>query len=131
RLLPDSERLGGQAYGIVRQHAAQTWRVPGRATGLRRLDPPGQFEETTLLPGEPVRLLDAEEGHLLVHALSGYLGWVREGAIERCGEERHRERLAAVAGGAAAGAAEAAARRALSQLGTPYLFGGRGDEGID
>src|SRR5690606_9174140 len=74
---------------------------------------------------------DAEEGHLLVHALSGHLGWVREGAIERCGEERHRERLAAVAGGAAAGAAEAAARRALSQLGTPYLFGGRGDEGID
>ena len=122
RLLPDAERLGGPAFGIVRQRAAQTWRVPGPATGLRRVDPPGQFEETTLLPGEPIRLLDAEDGYLLVHAMSGYVGWVRGSAVERCDASRHRERLAALAG-PSQGVARAAADRALAQLGTPYLFG--------
>ncbi len=128
RELPDHARLGCEPFGVVTAAAAQTWSRPGRATGLRRADPAGQGEETDLLQGEPVWLLDREAGSLLVHAASGYLGWVREDAVEPVSLERFRE-LLATDGGNPRG--ELVARRALARLGTPYLYGGRSATGID
>ncbi len=128
RELPDPA-LGDDPYGITKAEAALTWATPGSATGLRALDGPRQVEETELRAGEPVRLLDERDGHLLVHALSGYLGWVPASAIERCTESRHREAVDRATGPAERGAV--VAEDALSNLGIPYVFGGRSATGLD
>jgi len=126
RTLPDARRLKGHLHGVVKAASAQTWSRPGRATGLSGVDPSGQGEETDLVRGEPVWLLDRDGDDLLVHAASGYLGWVRAAAIEYVDEDAFRQALAA-----ADATGETVARRALARLGTPYLFGGRSGNGID
>ncbi|MBK8974628.1 MAG: C40 family peptidase [Planctomycetes bacterium] len=126
RALPDPERVGPAPFGEVVAPSAQTWSRPGRATGLAGVDPVGQFEETELLRGEPVWLLDRDGDHLLVHAASGYLGWVQAAAIRPLDEAAFRARL-----GTAGDTGVLVARRALAMVGTPYLFGGRGPDGID
>ncbi|HHI68541.1 MAG TPA: NlpC/P60 family protein, partial [Planctomycetes bacterium] len=94
RLLPDGA-AGNPPYGVFRAARALTWARPGEASGLSAADGPGQVEETELLFGDPLRVLDKQKGFLLVHAASGYLGWVEEKAVLRCSEKRFLSLLAA------------------------------------
>ncbi len=133
RILPDLDRLDGPPYGIVSGPAVVTWRQPGATTGNRDVDPKGQVEETELRTGEPVRLLDRQNGFVLTHALSGYVGWARESSIDRCDAgvfARAVEQLT-LGGDRSAPTGTAAAQVALARLGTPYVFGGRSGLGID
>lgn len=133
RVLPDLDRLDGPPYGIVAGPAVVTWRRPGATTGNRDVDPQGQVEETELRPGEPVRLLDRENGFVLTHALSGYVGWARESAIDRCdvGVFARAVEEWTLDGDRAAPTGTATAQIALARMGTPYVFGGRSSLGID
>lgn len=128
RLLPDDEALGAAPFAIARRSATLTWSRPGRATGDPRLDPAGQYEETMVLGGEPLRLLDADGEHLLAHARSGYLGWIPEVAVTRCDRATFE---AALDEPGSSEHGEGAAREAVRRLGVPYVFGGRSDLGID
>ncbi len=71
RLLPDEQKLGGELFGACVVPSALTFREPTEASR----------GETQLLYGEPVFLLDAEAGFLLVQASDGYCGWVRRDAV--------------------------------------------------
>ena len=82
RTLP-GEEAGRDPFGQVTVAAALTWRHPTRGAGLPAQDGPGQTQQTQVLYGEPVWILEAKEGCLLVHAGSGYLGWVRREAVRR------------------------------------------------
>ncbi len=94
RLLP-GPRTGTPPFGVVQVSRALTWAQPRPASGVSRADGPGQVEETEVLYGDPVRILDREGGFLLVHAASGYLGWLEEAAVRRCSRERFLALLAA------------------------------------
>jgi len=94
RLLPSPE-AGIPPFGVVRICRALTWARPRPACGVPRADGPGQVEETEVLYGDPVRILDRKGDFLLVHAASGYLGWLRAEALLRCGKERFFSLLAA------------------------------------
>ncbi len=94
RLLP-GPRAGNPPYGVFRAARALAWARPAPASGLAAVDGPGQVEETEVLYGDPLRVLDREKGFLLVHAASGYLGWVEERAVIRCPEKRFLSLLAA------------------------------------
>jgi hypothetical protein len=134
RRLPDLDALGGPPFAIVDAASAVTWRLPGASTGHGAIDPPGQVEETELRRGEPVRLLDRQDGFVLAHAQSGYLGWVPERALLRCDQATFAARLRAVTLGESEPPQPAgirAAERAVERIGTPYVFGGRSANGID
>jgi hypothetical protein len=133
RILPDLSRLDGPPYGIVSGPAVVTWRHPGATTGNRDVDPRGQVEETELRTGEPVRLLDRQNGFVLTHALSGYVGWARESSIDRCdsGVFASTVETWTLDGDRSAPTGTATAQVALARLGTPYVFGGRSSLGID
>jgi hypothetical protein len=133
RILPDLGRLDGPPYGLVSGPAVVTWRRPGATTGNRDVDPKGQVEETELRPGEPVRLLDRQNGFVLTHALSGYVGWARESTIDRCDVGVFAQRVEewTLGGDRSAPTGTASAQAALARLGTPYVFGGRSGLGID
>ena len=94
RFLP-GEEAGSPPFGVVRAARALTWARPRPACGLAEADGPGQVEETEVLYGDPVRILDRKGPFLLVHAASGYLGWIEQTAVLRCGKERFLSLLAA------------------------------------
>ncbi len=94
RLLPSRE-AGNPPYGILRASRALTWAKPRPAHGLPETDGPGQVEETELLYGDPLRILDAEGGFLLVHSAGGYLGWVKKEFLLRCTKARFLSLLSA------------------------------------
>lgn len=68
---------GTPEYGVTQAVTALTWREPAEQTG----------EQTQLLMGDPVWILDEQDGYLLVQASDGYWGWVREDGIARLTEE--------------------------------------------
>ncbi|NOX59222.1 MAG: hypothetical protein GXP29_10240, partial [Planctomycetes bacterium] len=63
RALPDRERLGGMIHGVCTASAFRTYSCPNPADGLIHCG-----EQTQLLYGEPVYLLDRDEKSLLVQA---------------------------------------------------------------
>lgn len=77
RLLPDEQKLGGELFGACIVPSALTFSQPKEGTR----------GETHLLYGEPVYMLDAENGLLLVQASDGYCGWVRRAAIKAMDRE--------------------------------------------
>ena len=88
RILPDLGRLDGPPYGLVSGPAVVTWRHPGATTGNRDVDPAGQVEETELGTGEPVRLLDRENGFVLTHALEDPYNFAHPNAAHFAQETR-------------------------------------------
>jgi hypothetical protein len=83
RILPDRSRLGESAHGFCQVGAALTRARPADRAGL----------QTQLLLGEPVFLLDVQDGFLLLQGHDGYWGWVREGAIARLTEDKFTDYL--------------------------------------
>jgi len=71
RLLPEEGRLGSERFGICVASMALTYAQPTETSGLR----------SQLLYGEPLYLLDREDGFMLVHGDDGYWGWVREECV--------------------------------------------------
>ena len=71
RVLPDVERLDGKPFGACQVSMALTYVEPNEQTG----------QQTQLLYGEPVFLLDRDRGYYLLRAGDGYWGWVRADAI--------------------------------------------------
>ena len=71
RILPDRDKLGERLYGVCRVSHAISYVRPDTDA----------VEQTELLYGEPVYVLDQGEGWMLVHAMDGYWGWVKSDAI--------------------------------------------------
>ncbi|MCH7813562.1 MAG: C40 family peptidase [Planctomycetes bacterium] len=72
RTLPDGDRLGQELYGACRVPMVLTFDRPTERGAL----------QTQLLFGEPVFLLDRQEGFFLLLAGDGYWGWVRADAVQ-------------------------------------------------
>ncbi|MFH0980464.1 MAG: NlpC/P60 family protein [Planctomycetota bacterium] len=81
RVLPDAERLGDRRFGACQHSLALTFAEPGEQ---------GK-EQTQLLFGEPVFLLDREGGDYLLHSGDGYWGWVRQDAIHAMTDEEFQQ----------------------------------------
>lgn len=78
--LPDRDRLGDRLYGACVASRALTWQRPYNPDAAQSdAEKPG--EQTELLFGEPVFLLDRRDGCYLLHGSDGYWGWVNEKAI--------------------------------------------------
>jgi hypothetical protein len=77
RLLPDVD-LDDELFGACRLPTALTRREPGGTA----------MPQSQLLFGEPVFLLDRQDGELLIQAADGYWGWVPEEAITRMDPDR-------------------------------------------
>jgi len=71
RVLPEEGTLGDQRYGVCVAPMALTFAEPSEAAGLR----------SQLLYGEPILLLDRDQGYCLLHGGDGYAGWVREDCV--------------------------------------------------
>lgn len=76
-----SESLGEKRYGIVKASHSLSYDRPRGRQGV----------VTDLLIGEPVYLLREDNGHFLVHAGEGYLGYVKTDDIHRVDEEEFAE----------------------------------------
>ncbi len=81
RLLPDESRLDGQLFGACRAMMVRTFKKPDETS----------TPMTQIFYGEPLFLLDREAGFYLVHSSEGYLGWVRERAVQTMVLEQFRE----------------------------------------
>lgn len=78
RSLPDRKRLREKIGGVCRATRALTFSTPKTLAG----------EQTQLLYGEPVYILDKRSDWLLVHAADGYWGWTQSSAIELLDDAR-------------------------------------------
>lgn len=85
--LPDQGRLADKLYGACVASRALTWQVPYNPDAADcNAEKPG--EQTELLFGEPVFLLDRRDGCYLLQGLDGYWGWVNEDAIAAMNAEQ-------------------------------------------
>ena len=130
RLIPEPGSGAGGGLGMVRAADAD---APRR--GFLRAQPDAKSEAVNeALPGEPVWLLSTDNATnarwLLCHSTDGYLGWIAAEAVERIEPDRFN---AAVNARPASHAArvDAAIADAERRLGRPYVWGGRGEEGVD
>ncbi|MCP4248369.1 MAG: C40 family peptidase [bacterium] len=80
RTLPDRDRLGEERYGACRVPMVLTFDRPSERGAL----------QTQLLFGEPVFLLDRQEGFVLLHGGDGYWGWVRADAVQAMNDSEFR-----------------------------------------
>jgi hypothetical protein len=71
RVLPEDGNLGDQRYGVCIAPTALTFGEPSEAGNLC----------SQLLYGEPLLLLDRDQGYFLLHGGDGYVGWVREECV--------------------------------------------------
>lgn len=81
RVLPDRQRLGENLFGVCMAPMALTYAKPV----------PISHVQTQILYGEPLFLLDRDEGYYLVQAGDGYWGWVREDSVSPMTRERFKE----------------------------------------
>lgn len=81
RLLPDESRLDGRLFGACRAMMVRTFKKPEETS----------TPMTQIFYGEPLFLLDREAGFYLVHSSEGYIGWVRERAVQPMILEQFRE----------------------------------------
>jgi hypothetical protein len=71
RRLPDDGALGACRLGACRVPSARTYNRPSELAGV----------QTQLMYGEPLFLLDKQDGFTLVQGGDGYWGWVRDEAV--------------------------------------------------
>ena len=71
RLLPEEGRLEGEWFGACVASMTLMYGGPSEAASM----------QTQLLYGEPLLLLDREDGFYLVQGGDGYWGWVREATV--------------------------------------------------
>lgn len=83
RLLPDTDRLGGDLYGLCRVTTVLTRQRTGQQG----------MPQSQLLYGEPVYLLDRHEDELLIQAGDGYWGWLPADAIACVDRDRFSRNL--------------------------------------
>jgi hypothetical protein len=81
RVLPEEGHLGDQRYGVCIAPMALTFAEPSEAGGLR----------SQLLYGEPVLLLDRDQGYYLLHGGDGYGGWVRQDCVRVVSADEFKE----------------------------------------
>lgn len=120
-LIAPTERTNGVHFGVARRDA------------FLYATPEDTSEKVNeALAGEPVWVLDASAGAMryLVHSTDGYVGWIEADAVE----PRSAEQLTAKVNDTAprhGQLIEVALADAISRIGKPYVWGGRGDEGVD
>lgn len=128
RIVPQGDAAGG--LGLVRPSDPD---APRR--GFLRARPDAKSEAVNeALPGEPVWLLEADNAAdprwLLCHSADGYVGWIVADAVERVDAARFNAAVNARPP-SHAGRIDAAIADAERRLGRPYVWGGRGEEGVD
>ena len=89
-------------------------------TALRAEPDEGAEQVTEALPGEPLRTLETRDGWACVRTAYDYPGWLPEAALGGAPDPRWLEPTAA-----------APLDHAKTLLGTPYLWGGMTERGID
>lgn len=81
RSLPDESRLEGKLFAACCASMARSFRQASELSG----------PQTQILYGEPLLLLDRQDGMYLVQSSEGYLGWMRESAVLPMTRERFRK----------------------------------------
>jgi cell wall-associated NlpC family hydrolase len=117
-LLP-SKSLGEQRYGVVTSRAY----VYDRSAGRRETF-------TECVENDIVYLLKEDQGHLLCHAPSGYVGYIPADRVQRLDESQLNAMLGSQPNRRTQ-EIESAVATATKLLGTNYVWGGVSDGGID
>ncbi|MEM6312522.1 MAG: C40 family peptidase [Planctomycetota bacterium] len=115
-------------------HAGPRFAVVETTTLLRTtpIDQPGQRDNlTTLLAGEEVWLLEPAGDAWHLHATDGYLGFADADALRIVDADEFGDRLRSRTSRDAQRRIEHVIAHAEGRLGTPYLWGGKTDAGID
>jgi cell wall-associated NlpC family hydrolase len=121
RLLPEAAR--GPRYAVAEQPTIVRQR-PVDAEGTRD-------NLTQLDVGEPVWVLEARGDALLIRTGDGYLGHIDAAAVRTVDAGEFGRILRNATSPEADPIIEQAVAHAQSWLGTPYLWGGRSQEGVD
>jgi hypothetical protein len=130
RLLPEDGRLHGRRFAVCAASMALTFDRPAESAA----------QQSQLLGGEPLLLLDHDAGYYLVHGSDGYWGWVRDRAVRlverdefrRIAAEHDRRRQDPGPDGPGMKAiGPRIIADALALLHRPYVFGGVSELGLD